>query len=127
MILLLLACRTAEPEIGPVAMVEEVSGVYGSDVRGVCRKYTHCRCNPYGTIDACVAEFGSAGDLPPKVWSCVLARDCEGLCEMDAGACFELYAMEVTRGGAAQATCPPGQHRLELYDVNGKFLRDECR
>lgn len=122
---------TSETVGGPVAVVEDAApdhGVYTNDVRGVCRKYTHCRCNTFGTIDACVAEFGRSVDFPPEVWSCVLARDCEGLCEFNAGTCFELYALRTVQEPAPdKPPCPEGQHRLETYDAGGKLVASTCR
>ncbi|MBW2255831.1 MAG: hypothetical protein JRI25_14705, partial [Deltaproteobacteria bacterium] len=97
------------------------AGAYSSNVYGVCRKYTDCDCNLYGSVTDCVEEFGDAKNMfPPSVWGCVLARDCEGLCVFNAGTCFELYALQYTKGSKKGAKyCEEGTLPIEYYDRDG--------
>jgi hypothetical protein len=105
------------------------AGAYSSNVYGVCRKYTDCDCNLYGSVTECVEEFGDAKNMfPPSVWSCVLARDCEGLCVFNAGTCFELYALQYTKGSKKGAKyCEEGTLPIEYYDRDGVHLKTVCR
>lgn len=108
-----------------------VKAGYTANVYGVCKKYQDCKCNLYESVDGCVREFGEANDVfPPEVWSCVLARDCEGLCDFNAGTCFELYALQVKEGMkkvGEGVDCPEGQKPVEIYDLHGDLVRTECR
>jgi len=105
------------------------SGMYTANVYGVCRKYTDCDCNLYEDMDACTTAFGEAKDVfPPEVWACVLARDCEGLCGFNAGTCFELYALQYTKGSKKGAeACPAGTLPVEVYNLRGEYVRTECK
>lgn len=124
------APAAAAPE--PAAAAPEtqgVAGAYTANVYGVCRKYADCKCSLYDSVDACVAEFGDAKDVfPPEVWGCVLARDCEGLCVFNAGTCFEIYALQYTKGSKkGAADCPAGTLPVEVYDLHGDYVRTECK
>jgi hypothetical protein len=107
----------------------DTTGGYTANVYGVCRKYADCKCSAFDTIDACVSEFGDAKDtFPPEVWACVLSRDCEGLCDFNAGTCFELYALQYTKGSKkGAADCPAGTLPVEIYDLHGDYVRTDCR
>ena len=105
---------------------------YGANVYGVCRKYHDCDCNDFGTLAACVDAFGKTkSKFPEDTWSCVLARDCEGLCEMDSGTCFTVHALltvkEKATGDRPKVECGAGEKPIDLYDPSGRFLRTECR
>ncbi len=108
-----------------------VQSGYTASVYGVCRKYEDCKCNLAPSVEACVTEFGRAKDeFPPEVWACMLARDCEGLCEFSAGSCMALYAEQVKLGlkqVGAGVTCPAGQRPYDVYDLHGNLARTECR
>jgi len=113
----------------PEDVAQAKAGAYSNNVYGVCRKYTDCECNLYGSVTECVEEFGDAKNIfPPSVWSCVLARDCEGLCVFNAGTCFELYSLQYTKGSKKGAKyCEEGTLPIEYYDRDGVHLKTICR
>ena len=116
----------AEPE---AAKPMPKAAGYTNNVYGVCRKYQDCECTLFPSVSECVEEFGDAAEIfPPKVWSCVLARNCEGLYDFNAGTCFELYALQYTKGSKHGAyKCAAGEMAIETYDADGNYLRTDCK
>jgi len=104
---------------------------YTANVYGVCRKYADCKCTLYDSVQDCVDQFGKASTVfPQQVWTCVLARDCDGLCNFDAGTCFKLYAEQLEEGTKKPRDadkCAAGTLPVEVYDLHGDYLRTDCR
>jgi len=61
---------SADEAADPEDVAQAKAGAYSNNAYGVCRKYTDCECNLYGSVTNCVEEFGDAKDMfPPSVWS----------------------------------------------------------